>query len=70
MDNRQNDAVEQAEGDEAIFAVLKAVVRYRYGNAVTQRLDISKVNAMFADVGLTFGLIPLELHASKCSDKL
>lgn len=62
VDDHHYDPIEQAECDEAILAIIKAVIQDDHRFSVKQRLQIGKVNAVILDVGLAFGFIPLKFY--------
>lgn len=62
VDNHQHDPIEQSDCDEAIFAVIEAVVQNEHRLSLKQRLQVGKVNAVIPDIGPAFSFILLESH--------
>ena len=63
-------ALQKTKRDEPVLAVIEALVWDSDRVPAEYLLDVNEVNAMFADVGPSLGLIPLQLHPSDCSANL
>jgi len=62
MRHDESDSAHLTDCDEPVLAVVKAIVENGQRKFVEQRREIGEVDAVFGDVGLAFGLIPLESH--------
>ena len=55
--------LEQRERNEAILAVVKAVIQHRHNVAGKDRIEVRKVNSVFLKIRLSLPLVPFESHA-------
>ena len=67
MDDIQNDAIKQAKRDEAVFAIVMAIIHHGHCLTFKERLKNSEIDAMFVDIGVAFGFVSLESHEAYCN---
>ena len=62
MNDCHHPPLQQSEGDKPLLTVGKALVLNSYRLAIKNHWDIYKINAMLANIGLTFVFILLEFY--------
>ena len=64
MSNRDHAPGEQPERDEALLAVIEAVIENRNRRALEDFLDADEIDAVLSQIRPALGLIPLIPHTS------
>jgi hypothetical protein len=67
VDDCNNPSFHDAKRDEALLAIVQAVVLDGRRETLEKRLNANEIDPVLAKVLLAFGLIPLHLHKGECS---
>ncbi len=57
-----NAPFEEPDGYKAGLVIRKASIFHRYSITFRQARDIHEINAVFADVGFSLGVVPFIVH--------